>query len=80
MALKKALDWFIDEIINPRIADAAKAAVTSVLATRPNQFVEFSRAAILVHMLGMKLALASGSGDACPVCPKQLIQTGFGAV
>src|SRR5580658_3306344 len=64
VALRNALDWFIDEIINPRITDAATAAVTSVLATRPNQFVEDSRASMRAHKAGIKFALASGIGQA----------------
>jgi hypothetical protein len=49
------------------------AAVTSALATRPNQFVETSRASILAHIVGIKFALASGFGASCAVRPKQLI-------
>src|SRR5450432_1275977 len=64
VASKKALDWFVDEIIMPRITDAASAAVTRVLATLPNQVVDFSRASIRAHMLGIKFVLASGSGQA----------------
>src|SRR5579863_8193904 len=45
------------------MTDAAKATVTSVLATRPNQFVDFSRNSILAHIVGIKLGLASGSGQ-----------------
>jgi hypothetical protein len=33
------------------------------LATRPNQFVETSRALILARILGIKFTLASGSGQ-----------------
>src|ERR1035438_3930355 len=64
VALKNALDWFSEEIINPRMTDAAKAAVTSILATLPNQLVETSRASMRAHKAGIKFALASGIGQA----------------
>ena len=38
--------------------------LTRVFATRPNHFVEPSRASILAHIVGMKFTLASGSGQA----------------
>ena len=63
----------------PRITDAASAAVTSAFATRPNQFVETSRASIRAQMSGMKFALPSGSGQACAIRQKQLVETSTSA-